>query len=300
MLAAVGGGGGARCHRPSPPRPAVPCTLFLAGMFRWRWRRGGSARPRSATSTCLAGTRLAPRAGAPRIESWSRVAGRAAVVAASLVVAGGAVASVRRLPDWVSDDALFSARCAPTPATRSETSTSGSRRGGPAASTRRGGCWSAGGKGLPARRASRSAGLCTCAGETAPRARGVRRAVGPGAELSRGRLHWRTPSTWRRSCGELAESARALALSPVPGARMSTPSRVEVERDPACEVDLDALERERPALRGRRARGAGGGERSRGGTWPRRRADRKAAGRYPEPRIPSWSAPGHPAVALSA
>ena len=229
---------------------AVPCTLFLAGMVPVAMASGrlGQAPERYFYLPSL-GLAWLLAAGLLAIESWSRVAGRAAVVAASLVVAGGAVASVRRLPDWVSDDALFSAALRADPRDPLGNLHFGiaAGRAGRLDEARR--MLERGREGAPgsARIAGALAWVHLRRGDGPAALEESRRAVALAPSFPEARLHLANALHLAGDhAGELAESARALALSPrYREARIVHAfARCEVERDPACEVDLDALERD--------------------------------------------------------
>jgi Flp pilus assembly protein TadD len=159
------------------------------------------------------------------------------------------VASARRLPDWASDDTLFSAALRVDPrdplgnlhfgvaagrAGRMEEALRTLQRGreGDPASARIAGAlaW------VHLRRGDGPAALVE-----------ARRAVGLAPGFPEARLHLANALHLTGDHpGELAESTRAVALSPrYREARIVRAfARCEVERDKTCEADLDALERD--------------------------------------------------------
>jgi hypothetical protein len=229
---------------------AVPCALFLAGMAPVAMAAGrlGQAPDRYLYLPSL-GLAWLLAAALQALASWRPKAGRAALAAAALAVAAGAVASMRRLPDWVSDDALFSAALRVDPrdplgnlyfgvaagrAGRIEEALRTLERGreGDPASARIAGAlaW------VHLRRGDGPAALAES-----------RRAVALAPSFPEARLHLANALHLAGDHpGELAEATRAVALSPrYREARIVRAfARCEVERDRACEADLDAMERD--------------------------------------------------------
>ena len=229
---------------------AVPCAIFLAGMAPVAMAAGrlGQAPDRYLYLPSL-GLAWLLASALQALGSWRPAAGRVAMAAAALAVAAGAVASARRLPDWASDDTLFSAALRVDPrdplgnlhfgvaagrAGRMEEALRTLQRGreGDPGSARIAGAlaW------VHLRRGDGPAALVE-----------ARRAVGLAPGFPEARLHLANALHLTGDHpGELAESTRAVALSPrYREARIVRAfARCEVERDPACEADLDALERD--------------------------------------------------------
>ncbi len=229
---------------------AVPCALFLAGMLPVAMAAGrlGQAPERYFYLPSI-GLAWLLAAGLQSLRSWRPVAGRVAVAAAALAVAAGAVASVRRLPDWDSDDALFSAALRVDPGDPLGNLYFGvaAGRAGRLDEARR--TLERGREGAPdsARIAGALAWVHLRRGDGPAALRESRRAVALAPSFPEARLHLANALHLAGDhAGELAESARALALSPrYREARIVHAfARCEVERDPACEADLDALERD--------------------------------------------------------
>ncbi|HET8723554.1 MAG TPA: hypothetical protein VFM53_05060 [Anaeromyxobacteraceae bacterium] len=229
---------------------ATPVALFLAGIFPAAMAAGrlGQAPDRYLflPSIGLAWLLAAALAG---VAARSRVAGRVALAAVALLVAAEGVATVRRLPDWVSDDALFAAALRVDPQDPQGNLHFGlqAARAGRVDEARR--LLERGRQGDPgsARIAAALAWLHLRRGDATAALWESRRAVelAPGSPEARlylaNALHLAGDHA-----GELVESTRAVALSPrYREARIVRAlARCEVERDRACEIDLDALERE--------------------------------------------------------
>ena len=281
---------------------AVPCALFLAGMLPVAMAAGrlGQAPERYFYLPSL-GLAWLLAAGLQALAAWRPAAGRAALAAAALAVAAGAVASVRRLPDWVSDDALFSAALRVDPL-----DPLGNLHFGVAAGRA--------GRLEEARRTlergrERAAGSARIAGALAwvhlrrgdgPAAlRESRRAVVARAELPRGAPppRERPPPGRRPLRGARREHEGALAVAPLPGG----PDRPRLRalrggEGPGLRGRPRRDGARRVALRGRRPGGEGGGGPL--AARPRRPPARGWAGFAPDtPAIgesPSWSAPWDP------
>ncbi len=229
---------------------AVPCALFLAGMLPVAMAAGrlGQSPERYFYLPSL-GIAWLLAAGLLGLQARNRNLGRAAMAAAALAVASGAVASVRRLPDWVSDDALFSAALRADPRDPLGNLHFGvaAGRAGRLDEARR--ALERGREGAPgsARIAGALAWIHLRRGDGPAALEEARRAVALAPSFPEARLHLANALHLAGDhAGELAESARALALSPrYREARIVHAfARCEVERDPACEADLDLLERD--------------------------------------------------------
>ncbi len=229
---------------------AVPCALFLAGMVPVAMAAGrlGQAPERYFYVPSL-GLAWLLAAGLQALAAWRPAAGRAALAAAALAVAAGAVASVRRLPDWGSDDALFSAALRVDPLDPIGNLHFGvaAGRAGRLDEARR--TLERGRQGSPssARIAAALAWVNLRRGDGPAALAEARRAVALAPSFPEARLHLANALHLAGDhAGELVESTRALSLSPrYREARIVRAfARCEVERDPACEADLDALERD--------------------------------------------------------
>ena len=227
---------------------AVPCALFLAGMIPVAMAAGrlGQVPDRYFYFPSL-GLAWLLAAGLQALASSRPVAGRVALAAAALVVAAGAVASARRLPDWVSDDTLFSAalRVDPNDPLGNLHFGVAAGRAGRLDEARR--TLERGREGDPGsvRIAGALAWVHLRRGDGPAALVEARRAVALAPSFPEARLHLANALHLAGDHrGELDEATRALALSPrYREARIVRAfARCELERDPACEVDLDALE----------------------------------------------------------
>ncbi len=229
---------------------AVPCALFLSGMVPVAMAAGrlGQAPDRYFYLPSL-GLAWLLAAGLRALQARNRVAGRAALLATALLVAAGAVASVRRLPDWISDDTLFASALRVDPRDPLGNLHFGlaAGRAGRLDEARR--TLERGREGDPGspRIAAALAWVHLRRGDGAAALPEARRAVelAPGSPEARLHLANALHLTGDHA-GELAESTRAVTLSPrYREARIVRAfARCEVERTAGCEADLDALERD--------------------------------------------------------
>lgn len=229
---------------------AVPCALFLSGMVPVAMAAGrlGQAPDRYFYLPSL-GLAWLLAAGLRALGERNRVAGRAALVAAALAVAAGAVASVRRLPDWFSDDALFASALRVDPLDPLGNLHFGlaAGRAGRLDEARR--TLERGREGDPGspRIAAALAWVHLRRGDGAAALPEARRAVALAPGSPEARLHLANALHLSGDHpGELVESTRAVGLSPrYREARIVRAfARCEVERASSCEADLDALERD--------------------------------------------------------
>lgn len=251
VLAAGGAVAGALAALAARGRSLVtPAVLFLAALVPVALAAGrlGEAPDRYLYVPSL-GLAWLVAAGLERLRARGPVVGRAALAAAALAVLAALVFTVRRLPDWSSDVALFDAALRVDPRDPLGNLQRGIAAGRAGRLEEARALLERGREGGPgsARIASALAWVHLRRGDGPAALAEARRAVELAPSHPEARLNLANALHLTGDhAGELDESRRALSLSPrYRQARIVHAfARCEVERSAACEAELDALERD--------------------------------------------------------